>query len=89
MSERPAPCRLIRLPAVQLLTGYKRTALYDHIEDGTMTESVSIGARAVAWPENEIEAINRARVAGADDDAVRALVRRLHADRTAPLKEAA
>jgi prophage regulatory protein len=43
---------------------------------------VSIGGRSVAWPEQELQAVNRARVAGKSDDEIRALVRQLEADRT-------
>ena len=42
-----------------------------------------IGPNTVAWPAAEIDALIAARVAGADDAAVRELVARLHAERTA------
>lgn len=47
---------------------------YDMVSGGTMTPGVKLGAKVVAWPEHELEAIAAARLAGADDEAVRKLV---------------
>ncbi len=74
-------CQLLRRPAVESLTGLRRSALYQRISQGLLTRPVSLGPRAVAWPASEIESINRARVGGADDSALRVLVAKLHADR--------
>jgi prophage regulatory protein len=44
-----------------------------------MTRPVKIsGARAAGWPQHEISAVIDARIAGASDDEIRALVERLH-----------
>lgn len=72
---------LLRLQSVLSRTGQSRTQHYLGINAGVMTEGVGIGPRAVAWPEHEIEAIVRARIAGKTEDEIRALVRRLHAAR--------
>ena len=56
--------------------------LYAEIAAGLMPPGVRIGRRAVAWPDYEIEAINRARMAGWSDDQIRDLVKRLVAART-------
>ena len=42
---------------------------------------MSLGARAVGWPADEVEAINAARIAGRTDEEVRALVSKLEASR--------
>jgi hypothetical protein len=42
---------------------------------------VSLGARAVGWPSDEVDAINSARIAGKTDEEIRALVAKLEADR--------
>lgn len=81
-------CQLLRRPAVESLTGLRRSALYERIADGTLPRPVSLGLRAVAWPANEIERVNRARVAGQSDDQIRALVVKLVADRVLPLEAA-
>lgn len=64
-------------------TRLSRTTLYDRIAKGLMTRPVKQGPRLSAWPSNEIEAINRATIAGASPDALRALVADLERQRTA------
>ena len=43
--------RLLRLPAVKEVTGLSRSTIY---ADPSFPQSVKIGARAVAWIEEEI-----------------------------------
>jgi prophage regulatory protein len=74
---------ILRLPAVLRGRGRSRSAHYLDIQQGLFTRPVSIGARAVGWPEHELAAINAARIAGKRDDEVRALVVRLEAARKA------
>ena len=74
---------ILRLPAVLHERGRSRSAHYLDIQQGLFTRPVSIGARAVGWPEHELAAINAARIAGKRDDEVRALVVRLEAARKA------
>jgi prophage regulatory protein len=69
---------LLRLKQVQALTGDSRSAVYEKRKAGLLPEPIAIGPRARATPEYEIEAINRARIAGATDDEIRELVQRLH-----------
>ena len=45
------------------------------------TKPVAIGLRSVGWPDYEVEAVTAARVAGQPDEAIRALVNKLHAQR--------
>jgi len=72
----------LRLKGVLLSTGHKsHCTIYDRIKRGLFPRPVTIGARSVAWPDFEVEAINAAHVAGADDATIRALVERLHAER--------
>ena len=72
-----------RLPTVLYKRGRSRSAHYLDIQEGLFTPPVSIGARAVGWPDHEIEAINAARIAGKSDDYIRELVSRLVAARKA------
>ena len=74
---------ILRRKTVQLRTGYSRSTIYLRITQGLLPTPVALGARAVGWPQAEIEAINRARIAGHDDAALRALVLELVAQRTA------
>ena len=74
---------LHRLPKVLNTTGESRSNLYLKIQKGLFTKPVPIGARAVAWPAEEIKLINAARIAGKSERDIRALVTRLEAKRQA------
>ena len=76
-------CAIKRRTYLEAVTGFSRSTIYLRISQGLLPPSVPLGARAVGWPQAEIEAINRARVAGVNDEALRALVHRLVAERTA------
>ncbi|ADL54762.1 helix-turn-helix transcriptional regulator [Gallionella capsiferriformans] len=70
-----------RLKAVQALTGLARSTIYLRIKDGLWPRPISLGGRAVGWPENEISTINVARVAGKSDQDIREIVINLEAAR--------
>jgi len=72
---------ILRLPAVKSESGLSRSTIYLRISQGLWTRPVSLGARAVGWPSDEVEAINEARIAGNTDDEIRILVARLQAAR--------
>ena len=73
---------ILRMPAVKAETGHRSHAsIYTAIKAGLFTTGVAIGQRSVGWPDYEVDALNVARVAGHTDDAIRALVTRLHAKR--------
>ncbi len=80
---------LLRLPMVRARRGRSRSSHYADIKKGLFTSPVPIGARAVAWPASEVEAINAARVAGKTDSEIRALVANLEAARGIAGKAAA
>ena len=83
MSLNSSACALWRRKHVEVVTGLSRSSIYLRITQGLLPTPVALGARAVGWPQAEIEAINRARIAGHDDAALRALVLALVAKRTA------
>jgi prophage regulatory protein len=68
---------ILRIPSVKSESGLSRSTIYLRIAQGLWTKPVSLGARAVGWPSDEIEAINTARIAGKTDEEVRALVAQL------------
>ncbi|AFL73542.1 MULTISPECIES: helix-turn-helix transcriptional regulator [Thiocystis] len=72
---------ILRLPAVLRERGRSRSAHYLDIQEGLFTHPVSIGARAVGWPSDEVAALNAARIAGKTDAQIRALVIALEAAR--------
>ena len=47
--------KFIRLPTVIERTGYRRTAIYEKIVEGTFPAPVKLGPRAIAWIEEEIK----------------------------------
>ena len=46
---------ILRLPAVKARTGLSRSTIYLRIAQGTFPKPVSLGGRAVGWPESEID----------------------------------
>lgn len=73
---------ILRMPAVKAETGHRSHAsIYTAIKAGLFTAGVPIGQRSVGWPDYEVFAINRARIAGQTDDQIKDLVSRLHAKR--------
>jgi len=73
--------RMLRLPAVCDATGRGRSTLYAEIAAGLFPKAVALGPRNKAWPEHEVNAINRARIAGQGDEALRTLVREIETGR--------
>ena len=77
---------LWRIETCKVETGDRsNTSIYNAIRAGTFTKPVAIGQRAKAWPDYEVKAIVRARIAGKSDDEIRELVNRLHEKRVDPL----
>jgi prophage regulatory protein len=72
---------ILRIPAVKTQSGLSRSTIYLRIAQGLWTKPVSLGARAVGWPSDEVDAINTARIAGKTDDEIRELVAELEAAR--------
>lgn len=65
---------ILRLPVVLHERGRSRSAHYLDIQQGLFTRPVPIGARAVGWPNNELTALNAARISGKSDNEIRDLV---------------
>jgi prophage regulatory protein len=74
--------RLLSLRAVSAARRDEpKATTYLRIKQGLLTPPLKM-CRSSAWPENEIEAINAAIIAGKSEDEIRALVRELIAART-------
>lgn len=65
---------LLRRPVVEQATGDSRSTIYRKIQRGLFTKPVHIGGERVAWPANEVQAINQARIAGKSDAEIKKLV---------------
>jgi len=53
---------LLRLPRVEAATGYKRSTIYRLIQQGEFPAPISLGARASAWVEDEVNAWIQKRI---------------------------
>ena len=80
--NQPSLTALYRRPLVCDLTGKSRSGLYRDISKGLFPAPVNIGGGRVGWPGYEVEQINKARIAGADDSEIKELVERLEKART-------
>jgi prophage regulatory protein len=72
---------ILRMPAVKSESGLSRSTIYLRVSQGLWTKPVSLGARAVGWPSDEIDLLNAARISGKSDDEIRDLVTKLEAAR--------
>lgn len=59
---------LYRLRPVLATTGYSRSTLYLRVQQRLWTTPIKLGARAVAWPRDEVAALIRARIAGVSEE---------------------
>lgn len=75
--------RILRLPDTLKERGRGRASHYNDIKAGLWTRPVYTGPKTVGSPENEVAALNAARIAGKSDTEIRKLVEELHAARTA------
>lgn len=77
---------ILRITGVKTESGLSRSTIYLRVSQGLWTKPVSLGARAVGWPSDEVAALNAARIAGKTDDEIRDLVEKLQADRKNAMK---
>ena len=68
---------LLRKPQVLARLAIKKSTLHNRIQDGLFPKPISIGARAVAWPSNEVEAIIQAQIAEYSIEEIHVLVKEL------------
>lgn len=55
--------RFLRLAQVEELTGFKRSHIYNLIKVGKFPAQVKLGARAVAWDSESIDAWQKSIIA--------------------------
>jgi len=82
------PLILDPLPAVLEARGCGHSSLYVEIQEGLWTPPVRVG-RASRWPRHERQTLIAARIAGATEEQLRALVRRLLEQRKAMMPQIA
>lgn len=54
--------RFLRLPEVKQASGYQRTAIYAKIQAGEFPKPYPLGARAVGWLAEDIDAWIESRI---------------------------
>ena len=75
-------CQLWPLkPNVLDLIGFKETSAHSQVKVGTLPPPIRYGKQAKRFISSEIKAVVAARVAGASEDEIKALVKRLVAAR--------
>jgi prophage regulatory protein len=72
---------ILRKPSVRRHLGVCNSTIYDWVGKRLLPPPLKLGPRASGWSAKEIHAVIAARVAGATDEEVRALVGRLVAAR--------
>ena len=75
--------KILRLNSAKGYVAVSRSTFYLQISQGLIPKPVKIGARAVGWPRNEINAILNARIAGKSADEIKSLVIELENQRIA------
>lgn len=82
-TSKPEQITLLKCDLACAVLSKSVTAFYVDMENGLIPRPVSIGGRGrrVAWPDYELQAIARARIAGKTDDEVRKLVKKQMDDR--------
>lgn len=61
--------------------GIASSTFYDWQQRGLCTPGIPLGVRSVGWPQHELDALAAARIRGANEEEIRALVRDLVAAR--------
>ncbi len=56
------PLRILRRGEVEDRTGLSRSSIYNRIRQGTFPPSVSLGGKAVGWPEAAVDSWIRAHI---------------------------
>jgi prophage regulatory protein len=72
---------ILRMPAVKTESGLSRSTIYLRVSQRLWTKPVPLGARAVGWPSDEVEALNAAPHCRKTDDEIRDIVATLEAAR--------
>jgi len=75
--ENISDYKLSRKPRIKDITGMSNTALHTQIKEGVFPPPISIGDRAVAFVDSEINAVLAARIAGKSKDEIKVIVAHL------------
>lgn len=73
--------KLLRLTTMREATGLSRATIYSRIQAGLLPKPIKHGERISVWPSNEVEAVNKATIAGKSEAEIKALVADLQRQR--------
>jgi len=73
----------MRFQKVMDAMAMSRSTVHLRVKQGLLTQPVRLGDRCTVWPEEEISAINAARLALKTNDEIRELVKQLMKNRPA------
>lgn len=73
--------RLLKLESVMDRRASGRSKIFSDIQDGTWIRPIKRSFRDAVWREREVDILIRAEIAGKGRDEIKALVKRLEADR--------
>jgi prophage regulatory protein len=68
LSSSERPLQILRLPQVCVVTGLRRSMIYQLEADQRFPKRIKIGIRAVGWIEGEIQAWVAKRIAASRND---------------------
>ncbi|WP_221385026.1 helix-turn-helix transcriptional regulator [Sulfitobacter undariae] len=71
----------MKTPDVCAATGMKRPTLYEHMAKGLFPRPIKLGPKLATWPQAEVARMNAARIAGKDEEEIKALVVALTSER--------
>lgn len=75
---------ILRLRDVTKATGLSRSSVYLRVSQGTFPHPVKLGgARAVGWPESDVDQVLEAYIAGRSEEDLQQLVAQIEAARRA------
>ena len=72
---------MMRQQPAMVKTGEKRSTFNNKVKSGLISKPIFLSPRVKVWPEHELEAINRAWLAGNNEDQIRELVKTLEEGR--------
>jgi prophage regulatory protein len=84
MSNHQPRLSIERKPEVLKRTGYSNSTLYARVNQGLFVPPISLGCRAVGWPDHETTAILQAMVSGTPPNGIKQLVSSLIEARQGP-----
>lgn len=68
---------LLRMPDVMSRLGLKKSAIYNMVNEGTLTSPVKMGKKTSLWPDYEVQAVVEAIIEEKDKEEMKILVKDL------------